>query len=63
MRFIIGFLSGVLGLLAGWFALAALVIGLGGRTAMAASPWGHSSTSGHSAALSASSPACCCSSK
>jgi MFS family permease len=30
MRFIIGFLSGVLGLLAGWFALAALVIGLGG---------------------------------
>jgi hypothetical protein len=30
MRFIIGFLSGVLGLLAGWFALAALVVGLGG---------------------------------
>jgi hypothetical protein len=30
MRFIIGFLSGVLGLLAGWFALAALVISLGG---------------------------------
>jgi hypothetical protein len=30
MRFIIGFLSGVLGLLAGWFALAALVVGLAG---------------------------------
>jgi MFS family permease len=30
MRFIIGFLSGVLGMLAGWFALAALVIGLAG---------------------------------
>jgi len=30
MRFIIGFLSGVIGLLAGWFGLAALVIGLFG---------------------------------
>ena len=30
MRFIIGFLSGVLGLLAGWAALAALVVGLAG---------------------------------
>src|SRR5450631_3886461 len=30
MRFIIGFLSGVLGLLAGWFALAALVVVLAG---------------------------------
>lgn len=30
MRFIIGFLSGVLGALAGWFALAMLVIGLAG---------------------------------
>lgn len=30
MRFIIGFLSGVIGLLAGWSGLAALVIGLGG---------------------------------
>jgi hypothetical protein len=30
MRFIIGFLSGVLGLLAGWFALAALVVTFGG---------------------------------
>ena len=30
MRFIIGFLSGVVGLLAGWFGLASLVIGLFG---------------------------------
>jgi len=30
MRFIIGFLSGVIGLLGGWFGLAALVIGLSG---------------------------------
>ena len=30
MRFIIGFLSGALGLLAGWFGLAALVIGVSG---------------------------------
>jgi hypothetical protein len=30
MRFIFGFLSGVMGLLAGWFGLAALVIGLAG---------------------------------
>jgi len=30
MRFILGFLSGVIGLLAGWFGLAALVIGLSG---------------------------------
>lgn len=30
MRFVIGFLSGVLGLLAGWFGLAALVIGVSG---------------------------------
>ncbi len=30
MRFIIGFLSGVLGLLAGWFALAALVVAVSG---------------------------------
>jgi MFS family permease len=30
MRFILGFLSGALGLLAGWFGLAALVIGLAG---------------------------------
>ena len=30
MRFIIGFLSGVLGMLAGWFALAALVIAVSG---------------------------------
>jgi hypothetical protein len=30
MRFILGFLSGALGLLAGWFGLAALVIGLVG---------------------------------
>jgi len=30
MRFIIGFLSGVLGLLAGWSGLAAIVVGLGG---------------------------------
>ncbi|MBS0246779.1 MAG: hypothetical protein JSR61_09170 [Proteobacteria bacterium] len=30
MRFIIGFLSGVLGALAGWFGLAMLVIGLSG---------------------------------
>ena len=30
MRFIIGFLSGVLGLLAGWSALAALVVVLAG---------------------------------
>ncbi len=30
MRFIIGFLSGVLGLLAGWAGLAFLVIGLAG---------------------------------
>jgi len=30
MRFIIGFLSGVLGALAGWFALAMLVIGVSG---------------------------------
>jgi hypothetical protein len=31
MRFILGFLSGVIGLLAGWFGLAALVIGLSGQ--------------------------------
>jgi hypothetical protein len=30
MRFVIGFLSGVIGLLAGWFGLAMLVIGLAG---------------------------------
>jgi hypothetical protein len=30
MRFILGFLSGVIGLLAGWFGLAALVISLAG---------------------------------
>lgn len=30
MRFIIGFLSGVIGLLAGWFGLAMLVIGVSG---------------------------------
>jgi MFS family permease len=30
MRFILGFLSGALGLLAGWFGLAAIVIGLAG---------------------------------
>jgi hypothetical protein len=30
MRFIIGFLSGVLGALAGWFALAMLIIGVSG---------------------------------
>jgi MFS family permease len=30
MRFILGFLSGVIGLLAGWFGLALLVIGLAG---------------------------------
>jgi hypothetical protein len=30
MRFIVGFVSGVLGLLAGWFGLAMLVIGLAG---------------------------------
>jgi hypothetical protein len=30
MRFIIGFLSGVLGMLAGWAGLAALVISLAG---------------------------------
>ena len=30
MRFILGFLSGALGLLAGWFGLAALVIGVAG---------------------------------
>jgi hypothetical protein len=30
MRFILGFLSGVLGMLAGWFALAFLVVTLGG---------------------------------
>lgn len=31
MRFIIGFLSGVLGMLAGWFGLAMLVVNLSGR--------------------------------
>ena len=31
MRFILGFLSGALGLLAGWFGLAALVIGIAGE--------------------------------
>ena len=30
MRFVVGFVSGVLGLLAGWFGLAMLVIGLAG---------------------------------
>ena len=30
MRFILGFLSGVIGMLAGWFGLAALVIALAG---------------------------------
>ncbi len=30
MRFIVGFMSGVIGLLAGWAGLAAVVIGLAG---------------------------------
>ncbi|XUJ33247.1 hypothetical protein ACQ5SK_35695 [Bradyrhizobium japonicum] len=50
MRIILGLLSALLGALAGWFALATLVIALSGRTAMAASPWAPSSTSVRSAA-------------